>query len=101
MVSRALMERKALEHEQLKRIAAHSRKEREAARALAPEGPFTTGPEPEGDGWDSAVLEPDRFAAAGLCELWRMDFGDVVAGRFEDFPPGFNFSGLWWRPAFL
>jgi hypothetical protein len=46
------------------------------------------------------ILHKDAFAAAGLCELWRMDFGDETRFfRFSDFPPGFDFACMMWRPA--
>lgn len=88
-------ERKALEHEMHKRIAARSR-----AEAAAWQGRHTPDPEPPGDDWQPAFRNEAAFAAAGLCETWRMDQGaDTAFFRFADFPPGFNLTGLWWRKA--
>jgi hypothetical protein len=84
-------------HKTWLRIAEKWKREREAR----PHGPFTSEPEPPGDwrDWDT-VGDGAAFAAAGLCELWRMDLADETRFfRFADFPPGFNFSGMWWRKA--
>ena len=83
-------------HEAYIRMAAESKR-----RSLESHGPYTQNPEPPGDGtsWNT-VGDGVAFAAAGLCELWRMDLEDRTAFfRFTDFPPGFNFSGMWWRRA--
>jgi hypothetical protein len=82
----------------LKRWAAAMKRESEAG----PHGSYTSNPEPPGDWWDwqSVILHKEAFAAAGLCELWRMDFGDETRFfRFSDFPPGFDFACMMWRPA--
>ena len=79
-------------------IAEKHKREAEARR----HGPFTQNPEPPGDpnDWRAVVDDEQAFAAAGLCELWRMDLEDGTAFyRFIDFPPDFNFSGMWWRLA--
>jgi hypothetical protein len=53
-----------------------------------------------GDGWEGVYRHEKAFAAAGLCELWHMDLGaETRFGRLADFPPGFDFSGMWWRKA--
>ena len=77
------------------RMAEHTRR-----RVAASRGPFTSNPEPPGDGWHSVLLHKPAFAAAGLCELWRMDLNDETRfGRFSDFPPGFDWACMMWRPA--
>jgi hypothetical protein len=93
----ALRERKQLEHKMWVRIAENWRRQRE----LAEHRPTTQNPEPPGSGSDwEPVGDGVAFAAAGLCELWRMDLEDRTAFfRFSDFPPSFNFSGMWWRMA--
>jgi hypothetical protein len=74
---------------------------RSKQRARESHGPYTQNPEPPGNDHDwGTVGNGAAFAAAGLCELWRMDLEDRTAFfRFTDFPPGFNFSGMWWRKA--
>ena len=65
-------------------------------------GPFTQNPEPPGDptDWRAVVDDEQAFAAAGLCELWRMDLEDGTAFyRCSDFPPDFNWTGMLWRKA--
>ena len=74
--------------------------EKSKQRTAEWKGAFTQNIEPPGDGWDTVIHSEQAFAAAGLCELWRMDLEDRTAFfRFSDFPPGFNLGGLWWRPA--
>jgi hypothetical protein len=92
------IERKKREHKLWLSMMAAQRK-RDAERP--PHGPYTANPEPPGDGDDWKVVgDGAAFAAAGLCELWRMNLGDETAFfRFRDFPPDFNFSGMWWRKA--
>jgi hypothetical protein len=71
-------------------------------REAGPHGSYTPRPEPPGDwrDWHSVIDHEAEFAAAGLCELWRMDLGGETAFfRFTDFPPGFNFTGMSWRKA--
>jgi hypothetical protein len=87
-----------LDHAAWRRSEVVWRKQREADIANA-HGRFTPSPEPPGDDFEPAG-DGRAFAAAGLCETWRMDQGDKTAFfRHSDFPPGFNFSGLWWRKA--
>jgi hypothetical protein len=83
-------------HKTWLRIAEGWKREREAR----PHGPYTANPEPPGDGWASVLDDVPAFASAGLCELWRMDWGDQIQlGCFNDLPPWLNVSGLWWRKA--
>jgi hypothetical protein len=85
-------------HQMMVQWSEKMKREREAR----PHGPFMSEPEPPGDWreWDSVIHNDAAFAAAGLCELWRMDLADETRFfRFTDFPPGFNFSGMWWRKA--
>ena len=84
-------------HEMWKRMAEASKR-----RDAAAHGPTTPDPEPPGGGldWECAFRNEAAFAVAGLCETWRMDQGAKTSFfRYSDFPPGFNFTGLWWRKA--
>ena len=65
-------------------------------------GPYTANPNPPGSGgWDLVHRGTmEAFAAAGLCEIWRMGMEDKTEfGCHSDFPPGFCFDGIWWRKA--
>jgi hypothetical protein len=110
-------EYRARRHEMMKRIAKQWERERAASH-----GPFSIDPEPPGTGWDTIIHHEQAFAASGLCELWCISFGynaprnPLVVGaavpspdasiadetqfyRYRDFPPDYNFSGMWWRPT--